>query len=33
MTDLYDENAVLMPKSEEPVLGKSVISDYYKKLL
>jgi uncharacterized protein (TIGR02246 family) len=32
MTDLYDENAVLMPKSEEPVLGKTAISDYYKKL-
>src|SRR5689334_16787586 len=22
MTNLYDENAVLMPKSEEPVIGK-----------
>jgi uncharacterized protein (TIGR02246 family) len=32
MTDLYDENAVLMPKSEEPVLGKAAIAEYYKKL-
>jgi uncharacterized protein (TIGR02246 family) len=32
MTDLYDENAVLMPKSEEPVLGKAEITEYYKKL-
>ncbi len=32
MTNLYDENAVLMPKSEEPVLGKSAIGEYYKKL-
>jgi uncharacterized protein (TIGR02246 family) len=32
MIDLYDENAVLMPKSEEPVLGKAAIGDYYKKL-
>jgi uncharacterized protein (TIGR02246 family) len=32
MTNLYDENAVLMPKSEEPVLGKAAISEYYKKL-
>ena len=32
MTDLYDENAVLMPKSEEPVLGKAAIGEYYKKL-
>ena len=31
-TDLYDENAVLMPKAEEPVLGKAVIGEYYKKL-
>jgi ketosteroid isomerase-like protein len=23
MTSLYDENAVLMPKSEEPVIGKA----------
>ena len=32
MTNLYDENAVLMPKSEEPVLGKAAITVYYKKL-
>jgi uncharacterized protein (TIGR02246 family) len=32
MADLYDENAVLMPKSEEPVLGKATIAEYYKKL-
>ena len=32
MIDLYDENAVLMPKSEEPVLGKAAIGEYYKKL-
>jgi len=32
MTNLYDDNAVLMPKSEEPVLGKAAITEYYKKL-
>jgi len=32
MMNLYDENAVLMPKSEEPVLGKAAIGEYYKKL-
>jgi uncharacterized protein (TIGR02246 family) len=32
MLNLYDENAVLMPKQEEPVLGKAAISEYYKKL-
>jgi ketosteroid isomerase-like protein len=32
MTNLYDENAVLMPKAEEPVLGKTAIGEYYKKL-
>src|ERR1700736_2416191 len=32
MTSLYNENAVLMPKAEEPVLGKAAIGDYYKKL-
>ena len=32
MIDLYDENAVLMPKSEEPVLGKAAIGEYYNKL-
>ena len=32
MIGLYDENAVFMPKSEEPVLGKAAIGEYYKKL-
>jgi uncharacterized protein (TIGR02246 family) len=32
MMDLYDENAVLMPKEEEPVIGKAAIGEYYKKL-
>jgi len=32
MTNLYDDDAVLMPKSEEPVLGKAAIVAYYKKL-
>jgi uncharacterized protein (TIGR02246 family) len=32
MMNLYDENAVLMPKSEEPVFGKTSIGEYYKKL-
>ena len=32
MMNLYDENAVLLPKSEEPVLGKPAIAEYYKKL-
>jgi uncharacterized protein (TIGR02246 family) len=33
LANLYDENAVLMPKQEEPVIGKGAISDYYKKLV
>ena len=33
LTALYDENAVLMPKQEEPVLGKTAIGEYYKKLV
>jgi len=33
ITDLYDENAVLMPKSEEPALGKAAIGEYYKNLV
>ena len=33
ITDLYDENAVLLPKAEEPVLGKAAIGEYYKKLV
>jgi len=32
MTNLYDENAVLLPKSEELVLGKAAIGEYYRKL-
>ena len=31
ITDLYDENAVLLPKSEEPVIGKAAIGEYYQK--
>ena len=33
LTNLYDENAVLMPKQEEPVIGKAAIGAYYKKLV
>ena len=33
LTDLYDENAVLMPKQEEPVIGKAAIGEYCKKLI
>jgi uncharacterized protein (TIGR02246 family) len=32
ITNLYDENAVLMPKAEEFVLGKAAIGEYYQKL-
>jgi len=32
MTNLYDDNAVLMPQSEEVVIGKAAIGEYYKKL-
>ena len=32
MMNLYDDNAVLLPKSEEPVLGKTAIGEYYKTL-
>jgi uncharacterized protein (TIGR02246 family) len=32
MTNLYDDNAVLMPGQEEPVIGKAAIGQYYKKL-
>ena len=32
MANLYDENAVLLPKSEEPVLGQAAIGEYYQKL-
>src|SRR5437879_13782802 len=33
LTNLYDENAVLMPKEEEPAIGKAAIGEYYKKLV
>jgi uncharacterized protein (TIGR02246 family) len=33
LANLYDENAVLMPKEEEPVLGKAAIGEYYKQLV
>ena len=33
ITSLYDENAVLMPKQEEPVIGKAAIGEYYRKLV
>ena len=32
LNNLYDEKAVLMPKQEEPVIGKAAIGEYYKKL-
>lgn len=32
MTNLYDDNAVLMPQSEQAVRGKTAIAEYYKKL-
>ena len=32
LTNLFDENAVLMPPREEPVLGKAAIGEWYKKL-
>ena len=33
LTNLYYENAVLMPKEEEPVIGKAAIGEYYTKLV
>ena len=33
LTNLYDENAVLMPKQEEPAIGKVAIGEYYRKLV
>ena len=33
LTNLYDEHAVLMPKQEEPVIGKAAIAEYYKRLV
>src|ERR1700747_3274111 len=32
ITDLYDENAVLMPSREDPVLGRTAMGEWYKKL-
>ena len=31
VTNLYDDNAILLPKSEEPVIGKTAIGEFYKK--
>jgi len=33
LSNLYDEDAVLMPKQEEPVVGRAAIAAYYKKLV
>jgi uncharacterized protein (TIGR02246 family) len=33
LTNLFDENAVLLPKQEEPVIGKIAIGSYYKRLV
>src|SRR2546430_2605171 len=33
LTNFYDENAVLMPSKEEPVIGKAAIGEWYKKLV
>jgi ketosteroid isomerase-like protein len=33
LTNLYDENAVLMPPREEAVLGKAAIGEWYKKFV
>ena len=32
VTSLFDEEAVVLPKSEEAAVGKAAILDYYKKL-
>lgn len=32
LTGFYDENAVLMPSKEEPLIGKAAIGEWYKKL-
>jgi uncharacterized protein (TIGR02246 family) len=32
MMNLCDDKAVLLPKSQEPMLGKAAISEFYKKL-
>ena len=31
LTNLYDEDAVLMPKAEEPLIGRTAIGEFYKK--
>ena len=31
VTNFYDDNAVLLPKAEEPMIGKAAIGEYYKK--
>jgi ketosteroid isomerase-like protein len=33
LTNFFDDNAVLMPPREEPVLGKGAIGEWYKKLV
>jgi len=33
ITNFYDENAVLMPSREDPVIGKAAIGEFYKKLV
>jgi uncharacterized protein (TIGR02246 family) len=33
LANLFDENAVLLPKQEEPVLGKPAIGAYYETLV
>lgn len=33
LTNLYDENAVLMPSKEDPVIGKAAIGEWYKKIV
>lgn len=33
LTNLYDEDAVLLPPREEPVIGKAAIGEWYKKFV
>jgi ketosteroid isomerase-like protein len=33
LTSFYDENAVLMPSKEDPVIGKAAIGEWYTKLV
>ena len=33
LTSFYDDNAVLMPPRQEPVVGKAAIGEWYKQLL